>query len=110
MKANRSSQPTCQRVGIRSIALFDLYLVQGALDSLGVALADHNHEWSDGERTIYEQATSIIRTTSGDCMETDSEDSGKHSLEMLWTEPLRVSAKVSGRLLSLGYSPWRVAL
>jgi hypothetical protein len=33
-------------------------IILGALDSLGVALADHGHEWTVGERTIYEEAPS----------------------------------------------------
>lgn len=36
-------------------------LVLGALDSLGVALAEHGHEWTDGERTIYEQAITLLK-------------------------------------------------
>ena len=39
----------------------DRKLVLGALDSLAVALADHGHKWSDGERTIYDQAVAIVR-------------------------------------------------
>lgn len=35
-------------------------LVLGALDSLGVALADHEHQWSDGERAIYEEAQKVL--------------------------------------------------
>ena len=38
----------------------DAMLVLGALDSLAVALSEHNHKWSDGERTIYEQAAAIV--------------------------------------------------
>lgn len=34
----------------------DLDLIRGALDSLGVSLSAHNHEWTVGEREIYEQA------------------------------------------------------
>lgn len=37
-------------------------LILGALDSLGVALADHGHEWSEGERTIYEMAVECVRS------------------------------------------------
>jgi len=37
-----------------------LPLVLGALDSCAVALADHGHKWTDGERTIYEQAAEIL--------------------------------------------------
>jgi hypothetical protein len=36
-------------------------LILGALDSLGVALADHAHEWSEGERTIYEAAVECVQ-------------------------------------------------
>jgi hypothetical protein len=35
-------------------------LVVGALDTLGVALADHGHEWTDGERAIYEESVKIL--------------------------------------------------
>lgn len=35
-------------------------LVLGALDTLGVALADEGHCWTDGERTIFEMATAIM--------------------------------------------------
>ena len=110
MKKKPSSQPECQLVGVRSIALFDLYLVQGALDSMGVALADHHHQWSEGEREIYDQATEIIRASVGDCMATDSLGSKKHSSLMPLIESLLPSGLVSGQLLALGYSPWRVAL
>ena len=36
-------------------------LITGALDSLACALADHDHEWTDGERTIYEMAVECVR-------------------------------------------------
>lgn len=36
-------------------------LVVGALDSLGVALADHGHEWTEGERCIYETAIQVVQ-------------------------------------------------
>ena len=39
----------------------DAQIVIGALNSLAVALADHDHTWTDGERTIYEQAIAILR-------------------------------------------------
>jgi len=35
-------------------------LIQGALDSLGAALTNYGHEWTDGERAIYEEATAIL--------------------------------------------------
>ncbi len=40
-------------------------LVLGALDSLAVALADHEHEWTVGERAIYEEA--IVLLGQSDC-------------------------------------------
>ena len=40
-------------------------LIQGALDSMGVALTNYGHKWSDGERAIYEQATSVLAYGSG---------------------------------------------
>jgi hypothetical protein len=39
----------------------DQQLVIGALDSLGCALADHNHQWTEGERAIYEAAVSLCQ-------------------------------------------------
>jgi hypothetical protein len=36
----------------------------GALDSLGVALAEHDHEWSVGERVIYEDAINLLTASS----------------------------------------------
>ena len=38
----------------------DRNLIIGALDSLGVALAGHEHEWTVGEREIYEQAIELL--------------------------------------------------
>jgi hypothetical protein len=34
----------------------EIQLVIGALDTLGTALSDHGHVWTDGERAIYEEA------------------------------------------------------
>lgn len=34
--------------------------VLGALDSLGAALAASGHEWTEGERAIYEQAVAAL--------------------------------------------------
>lgn len=39
----------------------DRQLIQGALDTLGVALAAHDHVWTDGERAIYEEATALLQ-------------------------------------------------
>lgn len=38
----------------------DIDLIIGALDSLAVALADHGHKWTEGEREIYERSLSIL--------------------------------------------------
>lgn len=38
----------------------DAALVLGALDSMAVALTDHGHDWTEGERTIYEQAVAMV--------------------------------------------------
>ena len=44
----------------------DKDLVMGALDSLGVALAEHEHEWTEGEKEIYEQAVKLVGGRSSD--------------------------------------------
>jgi hypothetical protein len=38
----------------------DKDLIVGALDSLGLALAKHEHQWTDGERAIYEEALKTL--------------------------------------------------
>ena len=35
-------------------------IVIGALDTLGLALTDHSHEWTNGERAIYEEAIAAL--------------------------------------------------
>jgi hypothetical protein len=50
----------------------DRQIVIGALDSLGVALAEHGHEWSTGERTIYEEAIKLLTASSLYRMAADS--------------------------------------
>jgi hypothetical protein len=56
-------------------------LVLGALDSLAVALADHSHTWTDGERLIYEQALEVLgaRNSGGaaEPVEPDEDDEGE---------------------------------
>lgn len=42
------------------ISNYECGLIHGALDSLAVALTEYNHVWTDGERTIYEQALGIL--------------------------------------------------
>jgi hypothetical protein len=39
----------------------DRQLILGALDTLGTKLADYGHEWSEGERAIYEMAVECVR-------------------------------------------------
>jgi hypothetical protein len=46
LKGNKMTEGDCQ-------------IVVGALDSLGVALADKKHQWTEGERAIYEKAIEI---------------------------------------------------
>lgn len=50
-------------------------LIVGALDSLGVSLLEHHHVWSDGERSIYEEAMRLLLvpsiTDSNDYMDSD---------------------------------------
>jgi len=78
----------------------DTQMIIGALDTLGVALADHGHKWTDGEREIYERSLSLLRgerpcegcgkpsTTSDsegvplcdDCAKACDEDEPDHSL------------------------------
>lgn len=41
-----------------------LPMVLGALDTCAVALADHGHKWSEGERAIYEQAVEMLERES----------------------------------------------
>ena len=43
-------------------------VITAALDALALALTNHDHEWTDDERQLYEAAVSIF---DGDCMETD---------------------------------------
>lgn len=39
--------------------------ILGALDTLGVLLAEKGHTWSEGERAIYEAATELLGKKSG---------------------------------------------
>ncbi len=38
----------------------NIALVIGALDSLGLALANHDHQWTEGERAIYDLSIEIL--------------------------------------------------
>jgi hypothetical protein len=35
-------------------------IITKALDKLGIALAVHNHQWTDEERRLYERAVAIL--------------------------------------------------
>ncbi len=43
----------------------DVAAIQQALDSLGMALANHNHTWTDEERKSYETACAILKREAG---------------------------------------------
>jgi len=47
-----------------NISESDRQIIVWALDSLGVALADHDHNWTVGERTIYEEAINVLTASS----------------------------------------------
>lgn len=42
-------------------AIANNHTILGALDTLGVALMEHGHAWTDGEREIYEQAVAAVK-------------------------------------------------
>ena len=54
------SHRKCRRAGVSSTGLFDLYCVRGALDSLGMALVAYDHQWTIGERIIFDDAQEIL--------------------------------------------------
>lgn len=37
-------------------------LIASALDALGLALANHGHQWTDAERDLYERAIAVCQT------------------------------------------------
>lgn len=39
----------------------DLRMCLGALDTLAAALSQHRHQWTAGERAIYEDAVNCLR-------------------------------------------------
>ena len=39
----------------------DIRMCLGALDTLGVALSQHRHRWTAGERAIFEDAVNCLR-------------------------------------------------
>jgi hypothetical protein len=43
-----------------TLSELDRQLLIGALDSLGKALTDYGHYWTEGERAIFEEALSLL--------------------------------------------------
>src|SRR5438094_5302461 len=80
----------------------DRQIIVGALDSLGVALADHDHEWTVGERTIYEEAINVL--TASPCrMAADSSALTACAASPLANRPHPACAAISTRSHGLGY-------
>lgn len=52
--------PTERDVQLRMLTEETRSFLVGALDTLGTALATHNHTWTDGERAIYEEAQKLL--------------------------------------------------
>jgi hypothetical protein len=55
----------------------DRQLVLGALDSLTVTLADYDHEWTVGERTIYDEALKILTASAETAVKTAIASKGR---------------------------------
>src|SRR6266403_2447213 len=88
----------------------DRQLVLGALDSLGVSLADHDHEWTVGERTIYEEAIKILTASSTPCrMAADLADSTTCVVSQPAYRPPQACAPISTRSRGLACFARRVA-
>jgi hypothetical protein len=109
--SNREAElPAIPRIGSGDLlGVADLQLVLGALDSLGVALADHRHQWTVGERVIYEEAVSLLTLRVG-CMDSGLAGSKTRSSLMPCSELRRESCRASVRSLASEYSLWRVVL
>ena len=87
----------------------DRQIVLGALDSLGVALADHDHEWTVGERTIYEEAVKLLTASLPSRMAVDLSAIGTCAASPLANRPHRACAPILTRSRGLGYFLRRVA-
>ena len=86
----------------------DRQIIVGALDSLGVALADHDHEWTVGERTIYEEAINVL--TASPCrMAADSSALTACAASPPANRPHPACAPISTRSRGLVYYARRVA-
>lgn len=46
----------------------DKKIVIEALDKLGLALADHGHEWTAEERDLYERSVSLLLPCGGNAL------------------------------------------
>lgn len=44
--------------------------ILSCLDSLAIALTEHEHQWTAEQRKAYEESVAVL--TTSDCMETDS--------------------------------------
>lgn len=53
----------------------EIRLVRGAMDSLGVALVEHDHQWTVGERGIYEEALKVLGFSNMEIHGTDEPES-----------------------------------
>jgi hypothetical protein len=53
----------------------DRQMIMGALDTFATALASHDHTWTEGERTIYEQACAAVgHQPIGDFVDSNEDD------------------------------------
>src|SRR5437763_16305860 len=86
----------------------DRQTIVGALDSLGVALAEHDHELTVGERTIYEEAIKLL--TASPCrMAADSAAPATCSASQPAYRLTQACAPISTRSHGLVYFLRRVA-
>src|SRR5437588_12089858 len=84
-----------------NISESDRQIMLGALDSLGVALADHDHEWTVGERTIYEEAIKLLTASSPSRMAADSSAPGMCAASPPASRPHPACAPILTRSLGL---------
>lgn len=87
----------------------DRQIVIGALNSLGVALANHGHEWTVGERTIYEEAINVLTASSPCRKAADSSALTACAASPPANRSLPACAPISTRSQGLGYFLRRVA-
>ena len=87
----------------------DRQIIVGALDSLGVALADHDHEWTVGERTIYEEAIKLLTASLPCRTAADSAAVTTCAASPPAYRPPQACAPISTRSRGLAYFARRVA-